>query len=164
MALQRQLRLLDAKGTAAVASLTAKPLRIAFATSDLKHVNQHFGSAERFVIYAVEPDRLTLLEVAEFGRLREDGNENKLLEKFVVLDGCAAVYCQAVGGSAVRQLLQLGVQPLKVPEGMGISVLLRQLQDELRSGPAGWLARAWANTQEKDAARFDAMEAEGWSE
>jgi nitrogen fixation protein NifX len=137
---------------------------VAFATDDLKHVNQHFGSAERFAIYGVEPDRLTLVEVAEFGSLREDGNENKLLEKFVVLDGCAAVYCQAVGGSAVRQLMQLGVQPLKVPEGMGISVVLRQLQDELRAGPSGWLARAYGRAQERKADRFDDMEAEGWVE
>lgn len=163
MAIERQLRVLDRKGQGTPAA-AAGTLKVAFATDDLKHVNQHFGSAERFAIYALESTRTTLLEVAEFGRLREDGNEGKLLEKFVVLEGCAAVYCQAVGGSAVRQLMQLGVQPLKMPEGMGVAVILHQLQEELRSGPTGWLARAQGRIQEKSAERFDEMETEGWVE
>jgi nitrogen fixation protein NifX len=159
MALQRQLRVVDGGEMSAPVA----PLKVAFATSDLKHVDQHFGSAERFAIYAVEPHKITLLEVAQFGILEEDGNENKLLEKFVILDGCAAVYCRAVGGSAVRQLLGLGVQPLKVPEGIGIDVLLYGIQRELREGPTGWLARAYERTTKQDR-RFDAMEAEGWEE
>ena len=82
MAMQRQLKVLADDDGDAVA------LQVAFATSDLKHVDQHFGSAERFAIYRVEPDRITLSRVAEFGALEKDGNENKLLEKFMLLEGC----------------------------------------------------------------------------
>lgn len=91
MALQRQLRVFDGKETQ---SEPVPSVRVAFATDDLKHVNQHFGSAERFAIYTVDAGEATLLEVAEFGCLAKDGDENKLLEKFVVLDGCDAVYCK----------------------------------------------------------------------
>ena len=158
MSMQRQLRVL------AGVDVGAEPgLLIAFATSDLKHVDQHFGSAERFAIYRVEAERVTLSQVAEFGRLDHDGNENHLLEKFVLLDGCSAVYCQAVGPSAVRQLLGLGVQPMKVPEMSSISALLGGLQHELRQGAHGWIGRALAR-QRRDKKRFDAMESEGWED
>ncbi|MGE0081172.1 MAG: NifB/NifX family molybdenum-iron cluster-binding protein [Thiohalomonadaceae bacterium] len=161
MSIQRQLRVFER--TLDVMNGERHGLKIAFATSDMRRVDQHFGSAERFVIYSVEPSRTTLLEVAQFGSLAQDGNENKLLEKLVVLEGCAAVYCQAVGGSAVRQLLSLGVQPFKVPEGTGVLVLLNTLQQELRAG-TGWATRALARMKDKDDQRFDAMEAEGWEE
>lgn len=163
MALQRQFRVVDLKLEEGVTMAPGTSIKVAFATNDLKEVNQHFGSSERFAIYALDGERASLLEVAEFGRLGEDGNENKLLEKFVVLDGCAAVYCQAVGGSAVRQLMQMGVQPLRVAEGTPIAVLLRQLQEEWLAGRSGWLARA-VGALEKKGDRFDAMEAEEWSE
>ena len=161
MAVQRQLRVLDT----AVSDSGQRPcLRVAFATADLKRVNQHFGAAERFSIYAVEPESATLLEVAEFGSLARDGNENKLLEKFVVLDGCAAVYCEAVGGSAVRQLLGLGVQPLKVTHGTAINRLIDELQAQLNQGPGGWVARAVKQMEKQGPNRFDIMEEEGWVE
>lgn len=139
-------------------------LRVAFATDDLKHINQHFGSAERFAIYRVAADGSALLEVAEFGKLDQDGNENKLVDKFAVLADCIAVYSLAVGPSAVRQLMALGIQPLKLQYGSPIAAVLNDLQHELKNGASGWLARALEARQEKAANRFDAMEEEGWSE
>lgn len=159
MAMQRQLRVLENE----VTGEHAVALQVAFATSDLKHVDQHFGSAERFAIYRVETERVTLSQVAEFGALEQDGNENKLLEKFVLLDGCAAVYSQAIGPSAVRQLMGLGIQPMRVPEGSVISALLAVLQQELTVGAPGWISRA-LERQRRDQRRFDAMEAEGWED
>lgn len=161
MAVQRQLRVLDG---AAVEGGSNACLRVAFATADLKRVDQHFGAAERFAIYTVNPDEAILIEVAEFGNLARDGDENKLVEKFVVLDGCAAVYCQAVGGSAVRQLLGIGVQPLKVAQGTAITQLLEELQAEMNHGPGGWVARALKQAQKQEPDRFDLMEEEGWVE
>jgi nitrogen fixation protein NifX len=137
---------------------------VAFASGDLKKVDQHFGSAERFAIYDVQPDEISLVEVFEFGDLAQDGNENKLLEKFVALEGCLAVYCLAVGPSAVRQLMALGIQPMKVQYGTSINAQLKELQQELVNGPEGWLARALSSRQEKSETRFDEMEEEGWCE
>lgn len=161
MAVQRQLRVLDGSATEAA---PVAGIRVAFATSDLKHVDQHFGAAERFAIYAVEPDGASLIEVAEFGDLAQDGNENKLVEKFLVLDGCAAVFCQAVGGSAVRQLLGIGVQPLKVAHGTAIGRLIEDVQEELNQSPGGWVARAIKRMEKQVPDRFDTMEDEGWVE
>ena len=139
-------------------------LRVAFATTDGKIVDQHFGSAQSFAIYGVNPERTQLMTVSEFGALEQDGNEDKLANKLALLQGCIAVYCRACGASAVRQLLAIEVQPVKVPDDATITDLLAALQAELREGPSSWLAKAIQRHQGVDASRFDAMEAEGWQD
>lgn len=139
-------------------------IKVAFATTDMVHVNQHFGSARSFALYAVDPERTELVEAAEFGNLSQDGNEDKLSVKIQLLDGCAAVYCQAIGASAIKQIVAQGIQPIKVHEGSMIKDLLADLQAEMISGPSAWLAKAISQRKGPDPERFDAMEQEGWDE
>lgn len=139
-------------------------VKVAFASSDRRYVDQHFGAAECFVVHAVDPRQSTLVEVVQFGPLSRDGNEDKLAAKIAALEGCVAVYCQAVGASAVNQLRAAGVQPMKVSPGARIAELIDALQGELRAGPSAWLARAIEGRQPQDGGRFDVMEAEGWRE
>jgi nitrogen fixation protein NifX len=139
-------------------------VKVAFATTDRRHVDQHFGAAESFAIYVVDPAQAALAELTQFEALRMDGNEDKLAAKIAALEGCVAVYCQAVGASAVNQLRAAGVQPMKVSPGARIAELIGALQEELRAGPSAWLARAIEGRQPQDGGRFDVMEAEGWRE
>lgn len=120
-------------------------LRVAFASSDQTTVDQHFGSTEQLVLYGVNPERQRLLSIAQFEALTSDENEARLAQKLAVLEGCIAVYSRACGASAVRRLLDVGVQPVKVVEGATIVELLHALQAELASGPSAWLARAVQN-------------------
>jgi nitrogen fixation protein NifX len=162
MALKRRLKILDCDTENTMMEDAA--LKVAFASTDMKNVNQHFGSAESFVIYAVDPEHSKMLEVTQFGELAQDGNEDKLIVKMSALEGCIAVYSQAVGASAVRQLKAMGIQPVKVSAGSEIAVLLESIQEELRSGPGTWLARAIDSQKPSNPSRFDDMEAEGWDE
>jgi nitrogen fixation protein NifX len=139
-------------------------LKVAFASSDRKHVDQHFGAARAFAIYAIDTDSIALIEVAEFMEAAMDGHEGKLAAKIALLSGCTAVYCQAIGASAIQQLLAQAMQPVKVPEGAPIDSLTAALQADLRSGPSGWIAKALRRSAPRDAARFDAMAEEGWQE
>jgi nitrogen fixation protein NifX len=139
-------------------------IRVAFATSDRKRVDQHFGTASALAIYAITPEQATLVEFAQFGELEADGHEDKLQAKLDLLRGCVAVYCQAVGGSAIRQLLAVEVQPFKVAEGTPIEPLLHELQRALEAGSTPWLNQALRRRQSVDTGRFDVMEAEGWQE
>lgn len=138
-------------------------LKVAFASADRETVDQHFGSSRSFAIYGVNPERVRLLSVAEFEEAEQDGNEDKLAGKLVLLDGCIAVYCRACGASALRQLLQAGIQPVKVAESSRIDELLEALQGELRAGPSAWLAKAIRRTK-PDSRRFDSMLSEAWDE
>ena len=158
MALIRRMRIVEQES---ISMETA--LKIAFCTDDLKIVNQHFGSAKTFAIYAVDMERSELLEVAEFGKLEQDGNEDKLATKIGLLDGCAAIYCEAVGASAIRQLMAAGIQPVKVNRDSQISDLLEDFQNELRTGPAAWVAKALAK-QGAAPDKLAQLEADEWEE
>jgi len=154
----RHLKLVHSTEAAPVMSV-----KIAFASSDRKQVDQHFGAAEAFVIYELGEDDARLIEAVEFhdSDTAMDGHEGKLAAKIELLAGCAAVYCNAVGASAIKQLLAAGIQPMKVPEGMAVDELLCGLNQSLSDNPPVWLAK---NMKPRDESRFDAMEEEGWSE
>jgi nitrogen fixation protein NifX len=128
-------------------------LKVAFATTDMETVNQHFGSAKSFAVYAVDMENSELLEAAQFGELSQDGNEDKL-----------SVYCQAIGGSAINQLVLKNIQPIKVHEGSKIKDLIVDLQNEMKAGPSSWLAKAINQNRGPDPERFNKMEDEGWDE
>jgi len=133
-------------------------LRIAFATDDNRRVNQHFGSAKAFAIYSVSPSSFSLITMAEFDELGDLDNEDKLAAKLSFLDGCVAVYCRACGSSAVRQLLEKHIQPLKVPEDSCIKELLHAFQQELKEGPSNWLAKAIRRQQSADGFNLNDLE------
>lgn len=116
-------------------------VKIAFATSDRKAVNQHFGAAESFAIYEVGEHEMRLIEVVEFIETAMDGHDGKLAAKVGLLGDCAAVYCNAVGASAIQQLLAAGIQPMRVDEGSSIDELLCGVQKNLQGEPPVWLAK-----------------------
>ena len=161
MALARRLMVL---GQDTEDNFMATAIKVAFASTDMEHIDQHFGAAESFAIFAVTPDDVQLIEATQFGKLEMDGNEDKLDAKIKALDGCVAVYSQAVGASAVAKLKAANIQPVKVSAGADIRELLNALQDELRQGPSAWLAQAIKRMQGASSQRFDTMEAEGWDE
>lgn len=161
MTLQRRLQLV---GCNTEEKWMSSAIKVAFATTDMKHVDQHFGAAKSFAIYAVDQDEACFVEANEFGVMDMDGNEDKLAAKIDALNSCVAVYSQAVGASAIGQLKAKGIQPVKVSPGADINELIEALQQELREGPSHWLAKAVASTLAADPSRFDEMEAEGWEE
>jgi nitrogen fixation protein NifX len=116
-------------------------VKIAFATSDRRAVNQHFGAAESFAIYEVGEREAHLIEVVEFIETAMDGHDGKLVAKVGLLGDCAAVYCNAVGASAIQQLLLKNIQPMRVDEGTPIDELLCGLQKNLLNEPPVWLAK-----------------------
>ena len=137
-------------------------LRIAFASNDRLHVNQHFGAAEGFFIYDVSLDKASLVAVGEFPATSMDGNEDKLAVKIDFLDGCAAVFVMAVGGSAIKQLMAAGVQPVRIEGSDRIGDLLADIQTGMRDGGVPWIDKALA--AQKNPERFASMAEEAWTD
>ena len=137
-------------------------LRVAFASDDRTTVNQHFGAAAGFAIFALDGERAQLVEVAGFPLETMDGNENKLPARIAALTGCAAVYCLAAGASAVKQLLAAGIQPLRLDEDEAIEPLLKELSAAIKDGGVAWVNKALR--KDRDVARFERMAADGWEE
>lgn len=146
------------------APANARFVLAAFATSNLETIDEHFGSASRLAIFRVTGEGSELVETCAFDAAAQDGNENKLAAKLAAIDGCVAVFCQAAGGSAVRQLMAHGVQPIKVDAGTPIRDTLAWLGSEVNLPTAPWMVKALRREVEgDDPARFDAMADEGWN-
>ncbi|CAH2598878.1 Protein NifX [Rhodovastum atsumiense] len=145
-------------------------LRIAFASTDRRHVDLHFGAAVRLVIYDVAPGYADLVGVGEFVPAEQVGTEgrtglegtvaDKVAVKLAFLDGCAAVYAASIGASSIRRLMSAQIQPVIVDTGHDIEDLLNEVSLALVHGGLAWVDRAKARTRSPD--RFDAMAEEGW--
>ncbi len=116
-------------------------LKVGFTTLGRQQVDQHFGSSKCVLIYGVNEKEWHLLEAVEYAENAQTAHD-KLPTRIGDLTQCAAIFCNACGPSAIRQLLEKGIHPVKVPEGTGIHELLSGIQEELQTEPTGWLARA----------------------
>ena len=131
-------------------------LHIAFASSDLRSVDQHFGTAEGFVIYQVFLDRSEQASVCRFQQAEQDGDHGKLIDRIAAIESCDAVYATAIGSSAVRQLIKMNVQPLRIQSGVKIRTLITSLQQQMKAHPPAWMRRdSDAASSSED--RFDLM-------
>ncbi|MBX9445365.1 NifB/NifX family molybdenum-iron cluster-binding protein [Dickeya chrysanthemi] len=102
-------------------------MKVAFASSDYHHVDQHFGATPRLVVYGVKEDQVTLLKVVDFN-VCYGHQEDKLTCRIDALEDCVTLYCVAIGDTVFRQLLQVGVRAVRVPADTPIAQLLQQIQ------------------------------------
>lgn len=116
-------------------------MKVAFATQDLTRIDAHFGWARHLVFYDISPEGYRYLKVRDFGALRQDGDEQKLMSKLRALRGCDLVFVSAVGPMAHAQLVRQGVHAMEQFAGKSIDEALRELQWTLRSRPQPWLRR-----------------------
>jgi nitrogen fixation protein NifX len=129
-------------------------LRIAFASSDKKTVDLHFGGAESLMLYDVSPGHADLVGFMEFAKAEQAGEtgragltgtvHDKVLPKLDYVQGCAAVYAASIGTSSIRRLMALGVQPIIVDNGHDILDLLNEVSLALAHGGLAWVDRAKA--------------------
>ena len=82
-----------------LARALASPMKIAFATQDLKRVDAHFGWAKNIAIYDVSPKGYAFLEAVQFDGDLQEGAEDKLAPKLEAISRMIhSVVRQAVGG------------------------------------------------------------------
>lgn len=136
-------------------------LIVAFASQEGDMVDQHFGSAQGFYVYAVTADTAELMAETHFGYEKKDGNEDKLKPKMKWLVGADVVYCGSVGGSATRQLVALGITPMQVKGGPDVDELIAGIQAQLAGTAEFWLANIMKQKGQTED-RFDAMDDEEW--
>ena len=123
-------------------------MKVAFASSDYRHVDQHFGATPRLVVYGVKADRVTLLRVVE-----------KIAERIHALEDCVTLFCVAIGEAVFRQLLQVGVRAERVPDQTTILGLLQEIQ-------LSWYEKAQRRSaRQRDPQRFNRLlEEPAWRE
>lgn len=117
-------------------------LRVAFATSDGIHVDQHFGWCNRFDVYELTAEQQVLLgSRIVVGDSHGVGETDKLDERIEAIRDCAIVHLTAIGGGAAARVTNARIHPLKVPDASEIASLLDRFRSLLAGTPPPWLRR-----------------------
>ena len=94
-------------------------IRVAVASNDGKYVNQHFGHAQQFLIFDVDPDG-----AYEFLELRKnvpscnggESNESERMKTLKIIKDCDAVIVSRIGQGAADFLVSHGIKPYIMPD------------------------------------------------
>ncbi|MEW6218420.1 MAG: NifB/NifX family molybdenum-iron cluster-binding protein [Thermodesulfobacteriota bacterium] len=92
-------------------------MRIAVATSDTVHVNEHFGRADRFLIYDLVGPTPRYIETRPVTRLSTGDPDHpfdpaRLAAIVQVLADCSRVYVTAIGERPAAELAARGITPV----------------------------------------------------
>jgi len=87
---------------------------IAVASKDGREINQHFGHAERFLIYEVEGDDAKLVDEKKVERYCSYDVDHPLRGHILdaiagALAGCRAVVCAQIGQAPQLEMERLGI-------------------------------------------------------
>ncbi|MDN2481243.1 NifB/NifX family molybdenum-iron cluster-binding protein [Vibrio agarivorans] len=139
-------------------------IKVAFATNDRRHVNQHFGQAKSFIVYALNETQYQLIDAIDFSE--KSRGHSQLAERTSVLVDCDAVYFNQCGTAALKQLLVLKTVPVKVEEGEPIQSCLMDLMRDMKEKREGWLNKRISmrnSDQENQQEYLDSLLDEPWN-
>jgi nitrogen fixation protein NifX len=90
--------------------------RIAAVSTDGLNVDDHFGKAQRFLVYDLD-DRLTLVEERSteslsVGDPAHDFDEDKFNRILAILKDCSKVYVAQIGEMPAAKLKESGIEPV----------------------------------------------------
>lgn len=116
-------------------------MKVAFASKDGVHVNQHFGWCEMFYIYEVFEDDFNLVHEVD-SILKFDDEIEKLEYKINCLEDSDIVYVLQIGPKAANLVQSAGIYPLKSGhENEKIEDVISSLQKLIKNNPPLWLKR-----------------------
>jgi nitrogen fixation protein NifX len=116
-------------------------MKIAFASKDGIHINQHFGWCEKFYQYEVLKKNFALIK--ELDASQEFSDEvDKLSYKIETLEDSDMVYVSQIGPKASTMVQQAGIYPVKASdESKTIEETIASLQQMMVDNPPIWLQR-----------------------
>jgi len=119
-------------------------MKVAFASTDKVHVDEHFGQATEFYIWEIGPEEASFSGVVQ---VQSDADapghsDDKIEARGAALADCALVYVGEIGGPAAARLVAKKIHPIKSKEQEPITVVVGKLQDVLKGNPPPWLRKA----------------------
>lgn len=121
-------------------------MKVAFASTDKVHIDEHFGQAEQFYLWDVGPEAAAFSGVVQVKAESEAGHsDDKIEARAAALADCALVYVAEIGGPAAARLVAKKIHPIKNKEQEPIVAVIEKLQEVLRNNPPPWLRKAMLN-------------------
>jgi nitrogen fixation protein NifX len=116
-------------------------MKVAFASSDNHHIDQHFGWAEKFAIWDVGLDETRFVGLVQVQSTGDDA-EDKIEARLGALSDCAIVYVTQIGGPAAARLVANKIHPIKSKGEETIPEVVEKLREVLQNNPPPWLRKA----------------------
>ncbi len=127
-------------------------MKVAFATTDGKMIDEHFGRAGTFAVYDVletghcfvemrtfaEGKDMAVVDTKDRGALHDEAVQHKVDR----LADCKLIYVTEIGGPSAARLVKKRIMPMKVKEVVPIESALGQLVVTIRQSPPPWLRKA----------------------
>jgi nitrogen fixation protein NifX len=127
-------------------------MKVAFATTDGKNIDEHFGRAGMFAIYEITEGGHRFVEMRKFadgmdkavvdtrdtGPLHDSAVQNKVDK----LADCKLIYLTEIGGPSAARLVKKGIMPMKMKEIVSIENALGQLLETIKKSPPPWIRKA----------------------
>ena len=130
-------------------------MKVAFATTDGKNVDEHFGRSGKFAIYELTMNGYSFIETRRFADGRDTGieatigmgqiHDEKVGGKVDKLADCRIIYLTEIGGPSAARLVRKGIMPIKVKEVVSIEESLKKLLETVKTSPPPWLRKAVNN-------------------
>ncbi len=115
--------------------------KIAFASKDGIHVNQHFGWCEKFYIYKVDGEKYSLINEVD-SSLKHEEEVEKLIYKIECIESCDIINVSQIGPKAANMVQSAGIYPLRASsEDEKIEDVLISLQKMINGNAPLWLKR-----------------------
>ena len=131
-------------------------MKVAFATTDGKQVDEHFGRAGMFAVYELTDTGSALVEMRKFSDgmdksvtdTKDQGplHDSAVQAKVDRLADCKLIYLTEIGGPSAARLVKKGIMPMKVKENVSIESALAQLMTTIKQSPPPWLRKAMNQT------------------
>jgi predicted Fe-Mo cluster-binding NifX family protein len=100
-------------------------VRVAVASSDGKYINQHFGHAQKFLIFDLEDDgSYKFIETRDNVPTCKGGDhaQSDLEDTFNIIDDVEIVLVSQIGPGAAQFLLSRGIQPYMVTDFIDVAL------------------------------------------
>jgi nitrogen fixation protein NifX len=118
-------------------------MKVAFASTDKVHIDEHFGQAEVFYLWEVGPEAAAFCGIVQVKAESEAGHsDDKIEARSSALNDCALVYVAEIGGPAAARLVAKKIHPVKSREQEPIAAVIEKLQEVLKNNPPPWLKKA----------------------
>jgi nitrogen fixation protein NifX len=128
-------------------------IRVACASNSGGHVDGHFGSCPRFLVYQVSTGETRLVDIRSTEGA--DSADDKNAFRANLIADCHVLYVQSIGGPAAAKVVRASIHPIKVPEGGDAVEVISRLQEVLGGTPPPWLAKVMG-VEAQERARFAA--------
>jgi nitrogen fixation protein NifX len=122
-------------------TLKGLTMKVAFASTDKIHVDEHFGRAEVFYLWEIGPEEAEFSGVVQV-RTEGDDEADRIEARCAGLSDCALVYVAEIGGPAAARLVAKKIHPIKSKDREPIAVVVKKLQEVLANSPPPWLRKA----------------------